>query len=446
MLVPYAYVVGSALESSALAIGVPAMGLRTVPGLDATVGRLMGMLPLPFAGLGDLSPAEAMQATHRTARRDYAHMELPYELMTESGARRIPAAFSLRYPPEALPDFGGVPAALEEPADPPDPFDLWLRLAVGSESVRLRWCYDPGGISPALVERIAEAYERLLTAAVDAPERTLSELTRTRRPAGRDGLIRVARVSPGSEGPLVVMAPPIGGGIMNYAGLARALPEEISLVSFELVGSAETSVTDIAAEALAALPARARQPGTVFGGWSAGGVVAQEMARQAAATSHTLAPVVAIDAEPFAGRAPLPQALLGHFAADLGLPESWPGGDIAGDEMSGLARALEALRAAGLARGVELADLQSRYRLFCRNFRAYARHQPAYHAGTLHLLAASHDRASDIWRPLAGRLYIHLLSGDHYSIMRPPAVRAVADVIATVAYDHWRAPNLKVSG
>jgi thioesterase domain-containing protein len=446
MLVPYAYAVGSALDSPALAIGVPAMGVRTVPGLDATVGRLTGMLPLPFAGLGDLSAAEAMRATHRTARQDYAHMELPYELMMESGARRIPAAFSLRYPPEAPPDFGGVASALEEAADPPSPFDLWLRLSAGPQSVRLRWCYDPGGVSPVQVECIADAYERLLAAAVDAPDRALSGLTRTRRPAVRDGLIRVAPVSRGLDGPLVVMAPPIGGGIMNYAGLARALPGDVSLVSFELAGSAETSVTAIAAEALAALPARARQPGTVFGGWSAGGVVAQEMARQAVATSRILAPVVAIDSEPFAGPAPGSRTLLANFVADLGLPESWPGHDIAGDETSLLGRALEALRSAGLARGVQLADLEGRYRLFCRNFRAYARHQPAYHAGTLHLLAASHDRASGAWRPLADRLYVHLLSGDHYSIMRPPAVHAVADVIATVAYDHWRAPNPKVSG
>ena len=452
MLLPYACVVGSVLRTDDLTVGVPAAGLRTVRQLVDSVGRLNGMLPVPFSGLARMGFAQAAIELKRTAQEDYAHQELPFALAMDAEGRRTPVTYSLRYTESDPPPwFGAARTELVRLDDPPAPFDLRLAVGVQADTVRLCWSHDPGGISKPLVSALADAYEALVAAVVQAPDTPLGSLgaapllpadRAAGRPPGRrrrDALVRIVPVRTRRGGPTLVMAPPIGGGAMSYAPLAKALDDQISLVSFELTNSREAGVPQMAGEALAALGELGSAPGTVFGGWSAGGVIAHEMARQAAASSRELAPVVLLDAEPHLGPAPDRADLLTQFAAELGLQPQWSDADLAeADEMLLLRRLFQELRAGGVRQSVPFRLLESRYRLFCRNFRAYAEHRPVYHAGAVHLLAASHGRAAPLWRPVADRLYIHLFGGDHYSIMRPPTVTHVAGVIADITLDHWR--------
>ncbi|MGX8910325.1 thioesterase domain-containing protein [Streptomyces netropsis] len=141
----------------------------------------------------------------------------------------------------------------------------------------------------------------------------------------------------GSRRPLF-LTHPMGGNVLCYLPLARHLPEDQPLYAFQAAGAEPgteplRTLPEIAASYIAAM--RRVQPTGPYliGGWSFGGFVAFEMARQLRAAGEETARVILLDTVavgPDARRgAYTDEALLGWFFWELlwlrrGAPHRWP--------------------------------------------------------------------------------------------------------------------------
>ncbi len=247
---------------------------------------------------------------------------------------------------------------------------------------------------------------------------------------------------------------PAGGNVLCYAELARALgPAQpfYGLQLPELVDlGPEPTIETLAAHYVAALPPPAA-PGApprpyALGGWSLGGAIAYEMARQLRAAGRPVQPLVLIDPAALrraaAPRATAAAQLKKEFLRDLCLVSGGAAqlarldATFAADVP--LSRLVDAAHSAGLL-PAELAagEVERLFALFQTTRRALDRYRPVAAPGPLTLLLASRrstaaagrarTHPADAWAALAGAgTEIQTLPGDHYSIVRPPAVAALA--------------------
>lgn len=435
LLVLLAWTTGTQLGTDRTIVGVPAAGTRLLPGLQDTVGRLNGMLPVPFPLTPGTGFAAAALAANEAAKQDFAHQELPYRLALGTGGHRAPAAFSMRYPLHRPPGFRGLDAEPVPLDDAPAPYDLWMRATADDDGLRLAWCYDPAALDTATVTAMADAYTRLAEDVTRQPDTPLDILTGAafgrRRAPGPAPAVRTALARIRTGAPTVVIAPGLDGSPDAGDSLAAQLPPEFQVMELRLAGPPGRDVTRLAAESLRSLPRSVLTAATLFAGRGCAGLVAQEMARLAASGTRELAPVAVIDTEPFQPPAPGRETLLRRYAAELGAPPPWTARDLAEQDETALLRMLADALGDGAPTPASLADGLSR---FTENHTVCAGHRPVHHGGPLHVLMTGGNPASASWRPLTDRLYIHLVGRDRQ--LAPPA-RRVADILAQIALEHW---------
>jgi len=245
---------------------------------------------------------------------------------------------------------------------------------------------------------------------------------------------------------------PSGGNVACYVALAGHLaqlagseaPPFYGLQCPAVEGGALLGdVEEIAGRYLDAVRGLVGEAPLRLGGWSMGGVVAYEMARQATARGGEVASLTLIDATAGAGPAteePEDETLLGHFLRDLeGLAgRSLPGGLDAvlaggGDPAVALA---DAARAAGLLpREIATDYIVRMLEVFQTNYRAMLRYRPGPYGGRLLLLRArggelAHGASADGaegWARHGAEVRVVDLPGDHYSIVREPHVASLAE-------------------
>ncbi|WP_328471496.1 alpha/beta fold hydrolase [Streptomyces sp. NBC_00448] len=206
------------------------------------------------------------------------------------------------------------------------------------------------------------------------------------------------------SGPLdSVLIHPAGGGLGQYLRLARRLARHGTVYGIRAAGllpgeRPERSVPRMTAayrELLDALP----RPPALLAGWSLGGILAWELAAEAAAagTAGGTPPpaVVMIDSHP-------------ELEPDNALLRSHPLDSI---EHS----------AGGLSSGFEPALLRSTAAAHLTAARAHRVRQPS-DTPTLLLACASPDREAQIarWRSLATRLTVRDLDCGHFDVFTPP--------------------------
>jgi amino acid adenylation domain-containing protein len=240
--------------------------------------------------------------------------------------------------------------------------------------------------------------------------------------------------STGTQRPLFLVHP-VGGSVFCYTDLTRALGPDQPVYGLQAVETG-TTLEELAAAYLEAL--RAVQPEGPYrlGGWSMGGVVAFEMARQLGGQVEQLAILdvpaprpgevdegtlrawFARDLAGLQGK-PLPPEL-GSLSADTPLPEAF-----ARVQELGL-----------LPDGLDFTAASRRYEIFRANLRRIERYAPQPWPGRLHLFRAEASHFDDPadptlgWGALAaGGVDLHRLPGSHWAIVRPPAVEAVAAVL-----------------
>ncbi|HEX2211108.1 MAG TPA: amino acid adenylation domain-containing protein [Longimicrobium sp.] len=328
---------------------------------------------------------------------------------------------------------------------------LWEEvLGAGPLGVRDDF-FDVGGHSLAAL-RLLAGVERItgrrlsLAALLAAP--TVEHLAEALRGAGAlavtGSLVPLGSAADGARPLFVVHA--AGGGVLSYGALARHLGPGVALYGLQSRGLEgehlpRTRVQEMAAGYLAEL--REVQPEGPYrlGGWSMGGLVAFEMARMLEAAGETVELLALLDTRAPGGGVPGVDAddpaLLDGFLLHLGLaPDRMDRPDDApADER--LRHAWEAARAAGvIPPGLELGRFWELWSVFRANVAAAGRYAPGPCAADL-LLVLAEDRAGPAeaeaarWDALTtGRVWTRMVKGDHFALVREPAVHRVAALLA----------------
>ncbi|MEP7010524.1 MAG: amino acid adenylation domain-containing protein [Acidobacteriota bacterium] len=255
---------------------------------------------------------------------------------------------------------------------------------------------------------------------------------------------------------------PVGGGVFCYTELARALgPDQpvYGLQSPEGDDEATATLEEMAARYLAAL--RAVQPEGPYrlGGWSMGGVVAYEIARQLVARGEAVEQLAVLDV--FApgrgfGRPGGPESpvvdnaravneatLRAWFARDLagllGKPLPAELADLSAD--APLSEAFARARDLGiLPNDLDFTVAARRFDLFRANLRLIEHYAARPYPGRIRLFRAAGSHFDDPedstlgWAALAaGGVELHRLPGDHWGMVRRPAVEAIAAALGKAA-------------
>ncbi|WP_366934966.1 non-ribosomal peptide synthase/polyketide synthase [Pyxidicoccus fallax] len=278
----------------------------------------------------------------------------------------------------------------------------------------------------------------------------LAALLRQRPPESPTRASPVVTLRSGSAGhrPLFLVHP-IGGNVFCYADLARALDGQRPILGLEapLPSEAPSSMEALAAAHLRHV--REVQPTGPYllGGWSLGGVVALEMARQLQSQGEVVELLALIDPSPVTAtpeaRGSEPEEAVhaaGLFALDLahvagvplGLPATLPEG-LTPERI--LEHLLTAARQAGVALpGGDLPSLQALFATFRSNLEALRGYAARTYTGpTLLVRAADSEDARDDrgWTRVLPDVTPQGLPGDHYSLLRVPRVSALAEHLDT---------------
>jgi amino acid adenylation domain-containing protein len=253
----------------------------------------------------------------------------------------------------------------------------------------------------------------------------------------------------GAAAPILALFHPVGGDVLCYEELASRLPSDVTVLGLRSAGleghsaprqALETTAADYVALLSAAHPARPIH----LAGWSLGGVLAYECARQLRAAGHVTGQLLLIDS--WLGRidvAPRSEAaMLAGFFNDL------LGGE---GDVEELARAasgaapLSALLASLTAAGKLPSELRpDRAAALCAvysaNMRALEQYRPEPYDGDVTLIRASVHADDDFstlepfWRrapTLLSRPWRFLeLPLNHYQIMRGTALKTIVSAIA----------------
>ncbi len=368
----------------------------------------------------------------------------------------------------ALPDPDPAAAGPEAAAVPPrTPVEellagIWRDL-LGIERVGVRDSFfDLGGhslLAVRLMARIRRQCGRDLPLAVLFAGPTIEGLAALLDPAA-------AAAPPEHRAPLVELAPgddsrlplflvhPVGGGVLCYAALARALgaadPGQpiFGLQSPDWQGAEPATLEAMAERYVAAV--RGHQPCGPYrlGGWSMGGVAAFEMARQLRQAGDKVALLALLDSyapgEPGGiGSDPLDEAAVrALFARDLSglmgkeLPATASGLDQLGPDVP-LAEAFAQAQAAGLLPAeLDFAATLGMLAIFRANLVRLQGYAGGFYPGRVTLFRATGAPAPAPgappsgpalgWEALAAVVEVEPIPGDHYSLVRPPAVEAIA--------------------
>ncbi|HEY0510933.1 MAG TPA: thioesterase domain-containing protein, partial [Thermoanaerobaculia bacterium] len=258
-------------------------------------------------------------------------------------------------------------------------------------------------------------------------------------PLERGVLVPLQAGSPGRRPLFCVHS--VGGEVVSYRELARRLGADQPVYGLQSPDPPLRDIREMAARYVAAV--REVQPEGPYriAGWSMGGIVAYEMARQLEAAGETTDVLVVIDAASparWAGEAERTDAeMVTLFATALeqmhgGAIELPPGFEFPAVDLStldadaALALALDLGRQVGLLpSGLELAELRRLFERFQANRRSLATYGPRPYGGRLYLFRAAEGMAAVEEDPtlgwgelLNGGLRIFDVPGDHRSVLK----------------------------
>jgi thioesterase domain-containing protein len=236
---------------------------------------------------------------------------------------------------------------------------------------------------------------------------------------------------------------------MSYVALAHRLGTEQPVYGLQSRGLdpgrlPTTRVEEMASEYLQELTAMQPEGPYHLGGWSMGGVIAFEMARQLSAQGKSVAPIVLIDSVVQTGRvetngwddASLLLALAQHHGVFLDERTCAELGSLSLDEQ--LQRFLETGAAYDqFPRDIGVPELRHLFELFKVNVHAAESYRAKKSEQQVILLQADDappDHVAETlrrWEQVAA-VVAHRLPGDHYSIVTEPNVTLLAEQIKSI--------------
>jgi thioesterase domain-containing protein/acyl carrier protein len=249
------------------------------------------------------------------------------------------------------------------------------------------------------------------------------------------------------EGSPLFLVHPVSGAAFCYAGLARCLDRP--LYAFQALGLESdhaplTSVPELATRYVAALRAHCPPGGRVIGGWSVGGLVAMEMARQLQSLGEPVERLLLIDAPtPFTEPLVLSDAEVAlEFARDVAAMagENLPAGAVLHGSMDDMA---DALLAAGLVQNVtEPEVLRRRLRVYRATLEAALSHtgDADPYPGAVAILSPDASAGTTrSWRErLRGPVTERLVPGDHYTMFHGANLAVLARHVLECLNDRER--------
>jgi amino acid adenylation domain-containing protein len=324
---------------------------------------------------------------------------------------------------------------------------LWEEL-LGVQPISVRDdFFELGGhslIAVQLVARLQRSLGASLSMATLVRHPTIESLATILRGGGETSQDTLVELAPGTGRPFYCVHA-LGGEVFGYVHLARhfaAAGRSFYGLQATETGEAETlepeTLEEMAARYLHRL--REAQPAGPYtlGGWSIGGVVAFEMARQLERQGESVDLLVLLDSyapgsdnSPLRGEGELVALFAYELAHLLGSHIELPADfreRATGDALSWLTA--EADRLSLLPSGVDTEEIARRFAVFRANFRALERYEGGLCTAPALLLKAAGSPAETGWGSLLTRpVEVLDLPGDHYSLLRPPLVEELAAVL-----------------
>jgi amino acid adenylation domain-containing protein len=403
-----------------------------------------------------LAPRDGMAAPSAEELRQLLGSQLPNYM--------VPSAFvvldGLPRTPNGKIDRKALPAPQQETGQavidlPRDLIELqlariWQEL-LGVERIGVRDnFFELGGhslLAVRLMSQIRQHFDQQLPLSTLFHGATIEHLASAIRQQSTSASSLVVPIQPnGSKRPLFCVHP-VGGNVFSYLELAQALGADQPLYGIQAAALIEgqghdTRIEEMAARYIDALRAIQPQGPYQLGGWSLGGVIAFEMARQLQAQGEETALLALIDSWLGADVEPLREddelQLLSGFAYDLGLPitllpENDPLLQAAPEELFRLL--YEQARADGIVPpDMALPQVMQLFELYKTNRLALQRYIPARYHGYVTLFQASERPHDEIeaqvisWqRVAAGGVSVYRLPGDHYTLLRQPQLEQLAE-------------------
>ncbi|MCP2303136.1 amino acid adenylation domain-containing protein [Actinokineospora globicatena] len=222
---------------------------------------------------------------------------------------------------------------------------------------------------------------------------------------GRDDAAELLVLRAGGDLDPVVLIHPSDGGVFCYEALAARVDPRHPVLGIAAAGlhtgAGPEDVPAMAADYLALLRADRATGTRLLVGWSFGGVVAHELARQLTAAGERVGLLCLVDS-----------AFPGQY-------------DHSGEDPAELLRAD--------LTGPEPHDWSALVAVLRRNLAAQAAHRPGTYPGDAVFVQGDHhgDHGSaDLWRPvIGGRLTVHETGIDHKDLVAPPGVDVLADLV-----------------
>jgi thioesterase domain-containing protein len=262
------------------------------------------------------------------------------------------------------------------------------------------------------------------------------------------GASALVGIQPSGEGVPFFCVHPGGGNVLCYNELSNHLGFEQPFYGLQARGLAEnqiphTRIQDMAAYYIDAIRTVRPDGPYLLGGWSMGGVIAYEMAQQLEARGQQVSLLALMDARPVTSvddAAPLDElTLLTNFARDLGLPvdglQLLPNELAKLDSDQLLSYVLQRAIEAGVVPGdIQLARARRLFEVFKINLQAMQSYRPEVSSTRVTLLKAGEQEVADEtmgWGALTtGEIEIHRVPGSHFTIVREPYVRSLAEQLA----------------
>jgi thioesterase domain-containing protein len=317
---------------------------------------------------------------------------------------------------------------------------IWEELLHVEPSVRDNF-FELGGHSLLVVPLLARVEQvtgkRLEVPAVFIAPTIEALASVLRRGVDRSSHTPLIPIQPHGSLTPVFFVHPAGGSVAGYFALARELGSERPFYALEgtLAGSTRRQVELVARNYLDAIRDVRPDGPYLLGGWSSGGVVAFEMARQLQACGADVALVVLLDSG-LPGIADDSVSLLAGFAGNLGITINLVSEELLRSKTETQLHWLldQAHRSQALPPDLGLDDLRRQFDLYLADVEAVRNYHPE--AGSFPLLlvrAADEDELPEMierWTCLSSnKLEVHNVPGDHVTMMRAPHIATVAEVL-----------------
>lgn len=261
----------------------------------------------------------------------------------------------------------------------------------------------------------------------------------------------LVEIQPEGSRPPLFFVHPSGGNVLCYFELSRNLGADQPFYGLQSAGLIDgqplySSIEHMAAHYIEAIRGVQREGPYCLGGWSMGGVVAFEMARQLQSSGEQVSLLALIDATA-PGSNDLPAiadelTLMATFAQDLGL--SWEHLTISLEELmrlepdEQLRYLLERAKAATVVPpDFDVVHIRRLFRVFKNNVQAMLSYVPQPYQGRVTLFRADKQIKDNPagetmgWAAFALEgVEVHASPGNHFTVVREPDVKVLAEKLS----------------